>query len=99
MQQENRLLVILQAVNVKSQSVIWQSAPITANRSDFIALQESLRRQVASGLLPSLGVSKSYLETSTPPKSEAAYDLYLRSVAVPHDEKPNREAIVMLEVP
>jgi serine/threonine protein kinase len=99
MRQENRLLVTLQAVNVKSQSVIWQSAPITANRSDFIALQESLRRQVASGLLPSLGVSKSYLERSTPPKSEAAYDLYLRSVAVPHDEKPNREAIVMLEVP
>ena len=31
------------------------------------------------------------------PKNQQAYDLYLRSVAVPHDPAPNKEAIKMLE--
>ena len=97
MKQGNRLMVTLQAVNVGSDSVTWQSAPITAPSQDFIALQEGLKKQVRSGLLPALGTGKEYLETSTPPKNQEAYDLYLRSVAVPHDEKPNKEAIAMLE--
>jgi TolB-like protein len=97
MKQGNRLLMTLQAVNVGSDSVTWQSAPITAPSQDFIALQEGLKKQVRSGLLPALGTGKEYLETSTPPKNQGAYDLYLRSVAVPHDEKPNKEAIAMLE--
>ena len=31
------------------------------------------------------------------PKNQQAYDFYLRSVAVPHDPAPNKEAIKMLE--
>ena len=33
----------------------------------------------------------------TRPKNEEAYDLYLRSIAVPHDVAPNKDAIAMLE--
>jgi hypothetical protein len=36
-------------------------------------------------------------EAGTHPKSEEAYDLYLRSIAVPHDPLPNKDAIAMLE--
>ncbi len=36
-------------------------------------------------------------EAGTRPKSEEAYDLYLRSIALPHDVAPNKEAIAMLE--
>jgi eukaryotic-like serine/threonine-protein kinase len=97
MKQGNKLMVTLQAVNVGTDSVTWQSAPVTAPSQDFIALQEGLKKQVRSGLLPALGTGKEYLETSTPPKNQEAYDLYLRSIAVPHDEKPNKEAIAMLE--
>lgn len=97
MKQGNKLMVTLQAVNVGTDSVTWQSAPVTATSQDFIALQEGLKKQVRSGLLPALGAGKEYLETSTPPKNQEAYDLYLRSIAVPHDEKPNKEAIAMLE--
>jgi serine/threonine protein kinase len=95
--QGNKILLTLQAVDVASNSVTWQSVPITAPSQDFIALQEALTKQVRSGLLPTLGVGKEYLETGTRPKNQEAYDLYLRSTAVPHDEKPNKEAIVMLE--
>jgi eukaryotic-like serine/threonine-protein kinase len=97
MRQGNQLLVTLQAVNVGTDSVTWQSAPITAPSQDFLALQEALSKQVRSGLLPILGSGNEYLETSTPPKNQEAYDLYLRSAAVPHDEKPNKQAITMLE--
>ena len=97
MKQGNKLMVTLQAVNVGTNSVTWQSSPVTATSQDFIALQEGLKKQVRSGLLPALGTGKEYLETSTPPKNQESYDLYLRSIAVPHDEKPNKEAIAMLE--
>ncbi len=95
--QGNKIRLTLQVVDVASNSVTWQSPPITAPSQDFIALQEALSKQVRTGLLPTLGVGKEYLETRTRPKNQEAYDLYLRSVAVPHDEKPNKEAIVMLE--
>jgi len=97
MRQGDQLLVTLQAVNVGSDSVSWQSAPITAPSQDFIALREVLTKQVRNGLLPVLGSGTEYLETSTPPKNQEAYDLFLRSAAVPHDEKPNKQAISMLE--
>ena len=35
--------------------------------------------------------------TASRPKNQQAYDFYLRSVAVPHDPGPNKEAIKMLE--
>jgi eukaryotic-like serine/threonine-protein kinase len=97
MRQGTQLLVTLQAVNVGTDSVSWQSTPITAPSGDFIALQEVLTKQVRTGLLPVLGSGTEFLETSTPPKNQEAYDLYLRSAAVPHDEKPNKQAISMLE--
>ncbi len=97
MRQGDHLLVTLQAVNVVSDSVTWQSAQITAPSQDFIALQETLTKQVRTGLLSALGAGNEYLETSTAPKNQEAYDLFLRSAAVPHDEKPNKQAIIMLE--
>jgi serine/threonine protein kinase/tetratricopeptide (TPR) repeat protein len=97
MRQGNRLLVTLQSVDVATDSVTWQSASITAPSEDFIGMREARTKQVRTGLLPALGVGTEYLETSTPPKNQQAYDLYLRSVAVPHDEKPNKEAIAILE--
>jgi eukaryotic-like serine/threonine-protein kinase len=95
--QGSRLVVTLQAVDVESNKLSWQSAPITAPTSDLIKLQGLLTQQLRFGLIPTLGTNKEYFETSIPPTNQDAYDLYLRSVAVPHDEKPNREAIAMLE--
>ena len=97
MKQGNKIMVTLQAVNVTSNSVTWQSNPITAPSQDYIALQDALAKQVRAGLLPTLGTQSEYLETSTRPKNQEAYDLYLRSVPLAHDEKPNKEAISMLE--
>jgi tetratricopeptide (TPR) repeat protein len=48
-------------------------------------------------LVPALGAGTDSAEGATHPKNEEAYDLYLRSVALPHDPQPNKEAIAMLE--
>jgi tetratricopeptide (TPR) repeat protein len=63
----------------------------------LIALQEKLATQVRQGLLPILGAAGTYLDTGTRPKSQEAYDLYLHSLALPHDAGPNKDAIAVLE--
>jgi tetratricopeptide (TPR) repeat protein len=47
--------------------------------------------------VPALGAGANSDEGATRPKNEEAYDLYLRSIAVPHDPAPNKDAIAMLE--
>jgi tetratricopeptide (TPR) repeat protein len=37
------------------------------------------------------------LTTASRPKSQEAYDLYLHSLALPHDPEPNKDAIAVLE--
>ncbi len=96
MKQGNRLLVTLEATDASSDRVLWQTN-LNASAQDFIALQSQLATQVRQGLLPILGASQGFLETGTRPKNQEAYDLYLRSVAVPHDPTPNKDAIPLLE--
>jgi len=48
--------------------------------------------------IPILGGGGGEVEAAASrPKNQQAYDFYLRSVALPHDPEPNKEAIKMLE--
>ncbi|HUJ93766.1 MAG TPA: protein kinase [Terriglobales bacterium] len=96
LKQGNELLVTLEAIDTISDRVLWQTT-VNAKTQDMIALQNQLATQVRQGLLPLLGAANGFIETSTRPKSQEAYDLYLRSTAIPHDAAPNRDAIQMLE--
>lgn len=96
LKQGNALLVTLEAVDAGSNRVLWQTT-LNASATDLISLQNQLSTQVRQGLLPLLGAAGGFIETSTRPKSQEAYDLYLRSTAVPHDSAPNRDGIEMLE--
>lgn len=96
LRQGNRLLVTLEATEVKNDRLLWQTN-FSADSQDLITLQSQLARQLRQGLLPVMGAAGGFLDTGTQPKNQAAYDLYLRSVAVAHDPDPNRQAIVMLE--
>jgi serine/threonine-protein kinase len=95
LKQGTQLLVALEAINVFTNSLTWQST-ITAPGQDMLALQDQLAKDIRQGLLPSLGTGQ-VQDTSTKPKNSEAYDLYLRSVPVPHDAQPNKEALGMLE--
>jgi serine/threonine protein kinase/TolB-like protein/Tfp pilus assembly protein PilF len=94
--QGNRIMVTLEAVETGTERLVWQTN-VTGPAQDLIGLQQQLAKQVRQGLLPMLGAAGGFLETSTRPNNQEAYDLYLRSVAVPHDAAPNKEAIRMLE--
>ena len=95
--QGDQLSVTLEAIDVPTDRLLWQST-VTAKADDLIGLQQQLSSQVQNGLLPILGGSAGTVESAASrPKNQQAYDFYLRSVAVPHDAAPNKEAIKMLE--
>jgi eukaryotic-like serine/threonine-protein kinase len=95
MHQGEQLNVTLEAVDVATDRLLWQTT-VAAPVNDLISLQNQLTTQVQQGLLPALGAGGT-LSTASRPKSQEAYDLYLHSLALPHDTGPNRDAIAVLE--
>jgi len=96
LKQGDRLMVTLEAIESKSDRLLWQTT-VTAPAEDLIALQSTMAAQVNQGLLPALGMVGGALNAGSRPKDPAAYDLYLHSLALPHDPAPNKDAIVVLE--
>src|SRR5580698_6233581 len=94
--QGDQIMVTLEAVDVTKNRLLWQTS-FTASFDDAIALQNELTGQIRSGLLPALGAAGGFLDTGTKPKSQAAYDLYLHSLALPHDPAANKDAIAVLQ--
>jgi len=95
--QGDQLLVTLEAIDVPTDRLLWQTT-VSERADNLIGLHEQLTAQVQNGLLPILGGAAGAAEAvASRPKNQQAYDFYLRSVAVPHDPAPNKEAIKMLE--
>jgi serine/threonine protein kinase len=90
------LVVTMETIDVASNRLIWKTS-VSAPATDMIAMQNELATQVRQQLVPVLGAGAGAIETATRPQNSEAYDLYLRSAAVPHDPAPNKEAIAMLE--
>jgi len=95
LRQGEQLTVTLEAVDVTSDRLLWQTT-VTTGVNDVIALQGQLTAQVQQGLLPALGAGGT-VSTASRPKSQEAYDFYLHSLALPHDPGPNKDAIAVLE--
>jgi len=96
LRQGEQLTVTLEAIDVPNDRLLWQGST-TASVNDLISLQSQLSTKVQQGLLPALGVAAGALSTASRPKSQEAYDLYLHSLALPHDPGPNKDAIAVLE--
>ncbi len=96
MRQGEQLTVTLEAIDVSNDRLLWQGSA-SASLNDLISLQGQLSTQEQQGLLPALGVAGGTLTTASRPKSQEAYDLYLHSLALPHDPEPNKDAIAVLE--
>jgi TolB-like protein len=94
--QGDQLMVTLEAVDVNKDRLLWQTS-FNASADDAIALQNEMTGRIRSGLLPALGAAGGFLDTSTKPKNQAAYDLYLHSLALPHDAGSNKDAISVLQ--
>jgi eukaryotic-like serine/threonine-protein kinase len=96
LKQGDRLMITLEAIQVEGDKLLWQTN-ITAPAQDLIALQAQMAAKIRGELLPALGVVGGLLDTGTRPKNAEAYDLYLHSLALPHDTGPNKDAIAVLE--
>jgi serine/threonine protein kinase len=97
LKQGDKLIITLEAIQVEGNRLVWQTN-VSAPVQDLIALQEQMAARIRQGLLPALGVSPGgFLETGTRPKNPEAYDLYLHSLALPHDAGQNKDAIAVLE--
>ena len=97
MQQADNLLVTLEAIDGTNDKLLWQTN-LKAPANDLTALESAMNTQMSQRLLPALGIGATQVATGgTRPKDPAAYDLYLHSLALPHDPKPNKDAIAVLE--
>ena len=92
----SELHVTLEAVDVENDRVIWQDT-LSAPVADMVSMRAEITTKVRQGLVPVLGGATESIGTETRPKNEEAYDLYLRSLAMPHDGKANKEALSNLE--
>jgi serine/threonine protein kinase/tetratricopeptide (TPR) repeat protein len=96
MKEGDQLQITLEAVDVADNRTVWRDT-MTVAAPDMIAMRNQITAKVRQGLVPAVGAGMDSAEAGTHPKSEEAYDLYLRSIALPHDPLPNKDAIVMLE--
>ncbi|HEY4840680.1 MAG TPA: protein kinase [Terriglobales bacterium] len=96
LKQGDRLMITLEAIQVEGNKLVWQTN-MTAPAQDLIALQSQMAARIRQELLPAIGVAGGFLDTGTRPKNAEAYDLYLHSLALPHDAGPNKDAIAVLE--
>jgi eukaryotic-like serine/threonine-protein kinase len=92
----NQLQITLEAVDVANNRTLWRDT-MSVPAPDMIAMRSQITAKVQQGLVPALGVVTGSTESSTRPKNEEAYNLYLRSLAIPHDPLPNKDALAMLE--
>jgi hypothetical protein len=92
----SQLQITLEAIDVANNRTVWRDT-MTVAAPDMIAMRGQITAKVREGLVPALGAGTDSAEGATRPKNEEAYDLYLRSIALPHDPAPNKDAIAMLE--
>jgi eukaryotic-like serine/threonine-protein kinase len=92
----SQLQITLEAIDVENNRTLWRDT-MTVAAPDMIAMQNQITAKVRQGLVPALGAGIDSAQGATRPKNEEAYDLYLRSISLPHDPQPNKDAIAMLE--
>ena len=69
--QGDQLLVTLEAIDVPTDRLLWQTT-VTAKADDLIGLQEQLTTQVQHGLLPILGGAAGAVGSGRVPAKEPA---------------------------
>ena len=92
---QSELRLTVEAVDVDTNRLLWRDT-IAAGAADAIALRDGLTSRIRDGLLPALGAGAP-AASQVRPRNADAYASYLKSLAIPNDPGPNREAIAMLE--
>src|SRR5579871_1616045 len=96
LKQGDQLQITLEAIDIADNRTLWRDT-MTVPVPDMLAMRSQITTKVRQGLIPSLGAGAGATDAGTRPRNEEAYDLYLRSVSMPHELQSNRDAIAMLE--
>jgi DNA-binding winged helix-turn-helix (wHTH) protein/serine/threonine protein kinase len=94
LKQGDRLHVTLEATNATNDQTIWRDS-FDGPAESLIAAQVQIALRVRGGLASALGSTG--MDASFEPRNEEAYELYLRSVALPGVPANNKQAVDMLE--
>jgi DNA-binding winged helix-turn-helix (wHTH) protein/tetratricopeptide (TPR) repeat protein len=95
LEDDGMLSLAIEAQHVPQERVIWRTR-ITTPLGDLLAMRMRINEGVEQGLLPALGATAGPHSAFTPVHAEA-YQLYLRSLALPQQPQPTQRAIEMLE--
>ncbi len=96
LRQKQMVMVTLEAVEVKENRVIW-TGTLTSPVDNLIDLRNQMAKEVRQELLPALGIARGAVEAGSAPANREAYDMYLRTLAIPREVQSNKNAIAMLE--
>jgi eukaryotic-like serine/threonine-protein kinase len=96
LRQDQTVLVTLEAVDVKNNKLIW-TGTLNSASNNLIALQSQMAKKVRQELMPALGITRGVVETGSAPANRDAYESYLRTLAIPHEVKSNKDQIAILE--
>jgi serine/threonine protein kinase/tetratricopeptide (TPR) repeat protein len=92
----DRLGVTLEATDIDRDEVVWRGS-VDVGMDDMLRLREEVTSALQKGLLPALGASGGEL-SATKPKSQEAYELYLRSQDSAYwNLAHNKDGIALLE--
>lgn len=91
----DQLQITMEAVDTEDNRILWHDT-VNVPANNMLALQTQIAAISRKRLASALGVSGSIVEVAPPATNEEAYELYLKSVAMPYDPEPNKQAAAML---
>jgi DNA-binding winged helix-turn-helix (wHTH) protein/tetratricopeptide (TPR) repeat protein len=95
LEENGQLGLAIEAQDVPQERVIWRTR-VSVPVGDMLVMRGHLAEGVREGLLPALGARAAPVPGSIPTDGEA-YQLYLRSLAIPHRPNQGAQAIEILE--
>ena len=96
LKQGNQIEITIEALGVETKKLLWRDT-IDLPSDDLIQMNERVTSSIRDGLAPVLGSSSNAAPPNTRPQDGEAYQLYLRSLALPDDSLSNRQAIDVLK--
>jgi DNA-binding winged helix-turn-helix (wHTH) protein/TolB-like protein len=93
--ERGKLKVMAELTRVADDRVIWRDR-VSADPNELVRLHDDLSLKLQNGVVAVLGSAQTVGEIPVP-HSQRAYELYLRSVAIPRDGGPNKFAIAGLQ--
>jgi len=95
LEDNGQLSLAIEAQRVEEERVVWRTR-ISVPTGDLLAMRGRIAEGVREGLLPALG-GRALPVSGSPPTDGEAYQLYLTSLAIPHQPNHSARAIEVLE--